>query len=417
MSNKFGRRLKRKSHRKFSVKQSVAIIGMAIFFLVLGTAAMANNSDIRELQERRQAVTDNINAQRAYLNQARAEHNDTMAEIIALGIELEEVTNAFHEAEENLAIVTERLNVAQVELRLAEIEREQQFDILRSRLRSIHENSPMGYIELLMASGSVADFLNNMEHFSRIIEHDHSMLDVLRETEERITRNMQYIVDHHAEVQALTLELESRVAALEATLEARSARIEELESDEAAHQAMIDQMDSDRQEINLLIAAATAQANAANTQRANAQNARTVNVSADAPFMWPVDGPRGVNSGFGWRTHPISGRGENHTGLDLRGTHGMRILAADDGTVIFSGWQRGYGNTIIIDHGTNDAGQRITTLYAHNSINHVNQGAQVVRGQHIANVGTTGISTGPHLHFEVLINGTPVNPGPFLGIH
>ena len=408
----------RKSTRRFSIKQSVAIFGMAAFFLLLGSVAMANNSDIRELQEQRQSIDNNINEMRTLLNQAQAERNETMAEIIQLNIELAEVTNAYYEAMENLAAATERLNVAQVDLRIAEIQREQQFETLRGRLRSIHENSPMGYIELLMASGSVADFLNNMEHFSRIIEHDHNMLDELREIENTIIRNMQYIVEHYEEARLLTIELESRIATLETTMDTHSARIAALETDEAAHQAMIDQMDSDRQEVSLLIAAAQAQANAAaQQQRAGTQAQRTVNVSSDAPFQWPVDGPRGVNSGFGWRTHPISGRGEHHTGLDLRGAHGTPIRAADDGTVTFAGWMRGYGNTIVIDHGVNSAGQRITTLYAHNSINHVTQGQRVTRGHHIANVGSTGISTGPHLHFEVLINGTPQNPGPFLGIH
>ena len=413
------KRINKKSGKKFGIKQSVAIFGASVLFLVVGGVALANNTDIRELQEQRQAITDNINTQRALLNEARAERNDTIAEIIALDIELEEVTKAFHEAEANLATVTELLYSAQADLIAAELQREQQFELLRARLRSIHENSPMGYIELLLSSGSVADFLNNMEHFSRIIEHDHNMLDALRETEERIARNMLDIETHHAEAEALAQELEIKIYNLETTIYARGVRIAELEEDEASHQAMINQQESDRQEVNLLIAAAQAQADAARAQqqRASSQNARTINVSAYAPFLWPVDGPRGVNSGYGHRTHPISGRGEFHSGLDLRGTHGMRILAAEEGFVSFAGWMRGYGNTIIIDHGLDANGNRITTLYAHNSVNHVSQGQWVTRGQHIANVGTTGISTGPHLHFEVRINGNHTNPGPFLGIH
>ncbi|MDR2182615.1 MAG: peptidoglycan DD-metalloendopeptidase family protein [Clostridiales bacterium] len=407
------------SSKKFGIKQSVAIIGVVLSSLFIGSVAMANNSNITELQEQRQSITDNINAQRAFLDQARREQNDTMAEIAALDIELAEVTNDYYQAAENLAAVTELLNEAQIDLILAEEQRELQFEVLRSRLRAIHENSPMGYIELLLSSGSVADFLNNMEHFSRIIERDHNMLDELRETEERIARNVQHIADHHEEVQALTLELENRIATLEGTLAARGARIAELEIEETSHLAILEQLDSDRQDINLSIAAATAQADAARAQqRASTQNNRNnVNVSSDAPFVWPVDGPRGVNSGFGTRTHPISGRSEFHTGLDLRGSWGTRILAADEGFVSFSGWRSGYGNTVVIDHGLNGAGQRITTLYAHNSSNLVSQGQWVERGQHIANVGSTGISTGPHLHFEVLINNSPQNPGPFLGIN
>ncbi|MCL2574327.1 MAG: peptidoglycan DD-metalloendopeptidase family protein [Defluviitaleaceae bacterium] len=406
-----------KSERKFRLKQSVAILCASIFFLSLGSAAMANNNNITELQEQRQSVTDNINEMRSLLNQAQTERNDTMAEIIQLDIELAEVTNEYLIALENLEIVTTLLNIAQIDLIEAEQQREIQFEVLRNRLRSIHENSPMGYIELLLSSGSVAEFLNNMEHFGRIIEHDNNMLEMLIETEERIAQNMQDIVEHHAQAELLTIELEGRIADLEATLVARGARIEELESNAESHQIIIDQLDEERQEFNLLIAAAQAQADAARAQNASSQNNRTVTVSSDAPFVWPVDGVRGVNSGYGNRTHPISGRSEFHTGLDLRGAHGTPILAADEGHVTFAGWMRGYGNTIIIDHGVNAAGQRISTLYAHNSVNHVSTGQWVARGQHIANVGSTGISTGPHLHFEVMINGNHTNPGPFLGIH
>ena len=407
-----------KSKRQFNLKQSVAIIAVVVSFLFIGSVAMANNTNITELQEQRQEIVDNIAEQRRALDQARNDRNDTMAEIIALDIELSEVTAAYYEAADNLAEVTRLLEQAQTDLAAAEEQRELQFEILRSRLRSIHENSPMGYIELLFSSGSVADFLNNMEHFSRIIEHDHNMLDELIETEERIARNMHYIAVHHEEVLELTLELEARIADLETTLLARGARIEELEAEEESYLAMIDSLESNRQDINLSIAAAQAQADAARAQQSRAQSGgrSTVNVSVDAPFVWPVDGPRGVNSPYGSRTHPISRRTEFHTGVDLRGSHGTRILAADEGFVSFAGWMNGYGNTVILDHGLNSAGQRITTLYAHNSRNIVSQGQWVDRGQHIANVGSTGISTGPHLHFEVLVNGNHTNPNPFLGI-
>jgi murein DD-endopeptidase MepM/ murein hydrolase activator NlpD len=129
------------------------------------------------------------------------------------------------------------------------------------------------------------------------------------------------------------------------------------------------------------------------------------------PTLWPVNGH--ISSGFGYRKNPMGGRGtEHHNGVDIPARTGTVIRAAGGGTVVFAGWQSGYGNTVIIDHG-----EGISTLYAHNSRNRVTIGQSVSRGEIIANVGSTGRSTGPHLHYEVRQNGTAINPAPFLTEH
>ena len=129
------------------------------------------------------------------------------------------------------------------------------------------------------------------------------------------------------------------------------------------------------------------------------------------PSLWPITAQ--ISSGFGWRRNPMGGRGsEFHEGIDLRSPTGTPIRAAGGGTVIFQGWQGGYGNTVIINHGNG-----ITTLYAHNSRNLVTVGQRVERGDIIAHVGTTGRTTGPHLHYEVRINDVPVNPRDYMLEH
>jgi len=129
------------------------------------------------------------------------------------------------------------------------------------------------------------------------------------------------------------------------------------------------------------------------------------------PTLWPIRGQ--ISSGFGWRTNPMGGRGgEHHAGVDIPARTGTPIRAAGGGTVIFSCWQNGYGNTVIINHGNG-----ITTLYAHNTRNRVEVGQRVERGDVIAYVGSTGRSTGPHLHYEVRLNNRAVNPIPFMVEH
>ncbi|MBE3035267.1 MAG: M23 family metallopeptidase [Actinobacteria bacterium] len=124
-------------------------------------------------------------------------------------------------------------------------------------------------------------------------------------------------------------------------------------------------------------------------------------------MMWPVNGP--IMSPFGYRIHPILGYRKLHTGIDFGVGYGTPIHASDSGTVIYATWMSGYGNVIIIDHG-----RGISTLYAHQSSLAVGNGARVSRGQVVGYVGSTGFSTGPHLHFEVRVNGNPVDPMGYL---
>ncbi len=124
---------------------------------------------------------------------------------------------------------------------------------------------------------------------------------------------------------------------------------------------------------------------------------------------WYRPVPGAIGSGFGWRTHPILGYRRMHTGADMRAGHGDNIVAATDGVVILAGWHGGYGNCVVIDHGGG-----VTTLYAHQSQINVSVGQTVAGGKVIGYVGSTGMSTGPHLHFEVRLSGKPVNPVPYL---
>ena len=126
-------------------------------------------------------------------------------------------------------------------------------------------------------------------------------------------------------------------------------------------------------------------------------------------FRWPTDQTTLVTSDYSMRTHPTLGVYKQHTGIDIGASYGTDVLAGGDGTVLISGWNNAYGWMVVIDHGGG-----VTTLYGHNSKLLVSAGEQVSRGQVIAKVGSTGYSTGPHIHFEVNVNGSPVNPWNYL---
>lgn len=141
-----------------------------------------------------------------------------------------------------------------------------------------------------------------------------------------------------------------------------------------------------------------------------AQVVQSRQLGSQPAFIWPTQkAPRVVNSGFGVRVDPLSGRKRYHNGLDIQAPAATPVVATADGVVAFSGWQSGYGHIVIVAHGGG-----IETAYAHLSKRRVQQGARVVAGQRIGDVGATGRVTAPHLHYEVRRGGTPVNPVAYL---
>jgi len=386
----------------------------AAVFVVLAMTVSILGDNIRDLQQRRQGVQESIRELQGFLAQAQAERDYTLAEILQMDIEMITVAAAHEEALGNLEYVTNQLINAEADLIEAEELRLAQMEILRNRIRFMHENSSVSYIELLFASDSISDFLSNMEHISRIIERDNNILSNLQETEERIAQNRDTIAHNLVEVTLLTIELEESIYLLETTLAARTARMLELESETDFSRSLIAQYQQQEADLNreIVNAQAAAAAAARAAQRATTHT-HSVTQRADALFVWPVDGPRMITSGFGWRRAPIRGGQEFHTGIDMRAPFNTPILAAADGTVTFSGWHSGgFGFKVIIDHGGG-----LHTWYGHNTRNLVSVGQQVVAGERIALAGSTGHSTGPHLHFEVRLNGRYVDPRPYLGIN
>jgi murein DD-endopeptidase MepM/ murein hydrolase activator NlpD len=153
-------------------------------------------------------------------------------------------------------------------------------------------------------------------------------------------------------------------------------------------------------------------AQAASSSPTSSSDGSTPAAPAPAPdgggqLLWPADGP--LTSGYGMRVHPIFGTARMHTGIDIGAAYGSPVWAADDGRVAYVGAMSGYGNTVVIDHGGG-----LATTYNHLSGYQVSSGQTVARGQPIATVGCTGYCTGPHLHFEVRIDGSPVDPMPYL---
>jgi len=293
------------------------------------------------------------------------------------------------------------------EVVIAQNREEAQLQKYRSRVRDMEENGIISYLELLFDSTSFSDLLARIDFVNDIMRADESSYNNLQKA-----RND--TIDAKEDLELTKLELDGEKAALEdkeaellEQLDEAHALIRKIEADIEANQALHEQVEAEedrvQKEINAAIEELKRQQELARRQAAQRSGSSSGGsggggwVSGTGQFMWPTSGT--ISSNYGLRN------GRQHQGIDISAPHGTTIVAADSGTVVTSTYGAGYGNYIVIAHGNGS-----TTLYAHMSSLGVGVGTSVSKGQYIGTVGSTGNSTGPHLHFEVSINGSRVNP-------
>lgn len=269
-----------------------------------------------------------------------------------------------------------------------------------ARLRYLQRSPASQGWAVLLQSQSLSDFISRRQQLRFVYQADQKILAKLNEQANSIYEQKTAVEQQKNEIALIRQQLLAQKADYQHQAESQTELIDRLNSDRLALEAAQNQLDRDSQNLEVLIQQKIAAAQA----EANRRN----NILIQGTGILAMPSNARTSSPFGWRTHPILGYRRFHSGLDFAASHGSKIRAADSGSVIFAGWYGGYGRTVIIDHG-----KGMTTLYAHASELYVREGQSVDRGQAIATVGSTGLSTGPHLHFEVRRNGTPVNPADF----
>ena len=386
-----------------------------VLALAVSQSFFATASSMTDLKNQQADLAAKSKNARDVLKEISADKNDLLYELLLLDVELEEVSAEYTLVSDEL----ERTNalLAQTEIDLAEAEEkyDAQYAALKERVRYMYENGDIGYLEMLFSVESFEDFLNQLEYISCIVEYDQNMERNLLETERTIAAKLAEITAKQKEVAVLSAQLERKQHALEEAEAVKTAMVHTLLEDEKnALQTAKDFEDANAQvaaqirKIEAEQAAAEAAKRAAAAKANAAANAAST-VSYNGKFLWPVPGYSRISSGYSWRTSPINGKREFHTGIDIPAPKNTNIIAADSGVVVTAGWINGYGNTVVISHGGG-----VSTLYGHANSLLVSVGQEVARGQVIAKVGSTGWSTGPHLHFQVMEFGAHVSPRGYL---
>ena len=308
---------------------------------------------------------------------------------------LEETEQGLYQNRRRYKDAQEELYTLQVQLENALRNYRAQQYATNKRINQIFKTKRKSYVEFLLSAKNINDFLDRI-YFENIV------MDIDRQ---KIAKTQ----DRTRKIRELTRRLENQKNELKDSIESMNRQQKNIQSAISRNEKMINRLKTDR---------ATWEKSERELARQSKQledminktvtkNAKTTSITTSGNFVRPVGGP--ITSPYGSRIHPIFKKQIFHSGIDIGAPYGANVKAANSGKVIFTGWYGGYGKVVIIDHGKVN-GVPTTTLYAHLSSYRVSKGASVYRGQVIANIGTTGYSTGPHLHFEVRRNGATTNP-------
>ncbi|MEM9903928.1 MAG: peptidoglycan DD-metalloendopeptidase family protein [Cyanobacteria bacterium P01_D01_bin.44] len=357
--------------------------------------AQANpqNQSVDDLKKKQEAIDD----QREEITEERQriENLEDAAEQRLDGLQDTIQTTSYRIEETEYRIQRSEQELKALETKL--IRAQQEYDQVRTaavgRLQFMQRQQSSEGWAVLLQSKDLNEFLDRRYQLKRVYESDRAFLSDLKARSDELVRQQQSVEAQKNSIALLRQQLLAQRDQFSAQAQQQTQLIGRLQENRSALQAAEAQLAKDSESLGTLIRQKVA--------------ATTGGIVGTGQMIFPTAGS--ITSRFGTRIHPVLGYRRFHAGVDFGASHGTTITAADSGQVIFSGWYGGYGNAVIVDHGGG-----LTSLYGHASKLLVSEGQSVQQGQAIAKVGSTGLSTGPHLHFEVRRNGSPVNPMEFL---
>lgn len=390
--------------RQANARRAASVIAGVLAFLMIASVlisalparAAVTQSTVNALKDQLSGLTGKKKAAQKELSAIRSEKASILAEIEKLDAAVEAAEQELEVQESLIAELDELIDIKEIELADSEAKEIEQYEKLRSRVRFMYENGSMSYMSILLSSDDFSDFLTRYEIVSQISKYDKKLFEELKALKELIAEQKASLEADRTSAVEVKASMEENKAALQKTYNERSAQMKKIEAAEGEAAAQYLEIEAEEDKLSKDIKNAI---NALAKQQASA-------TYVGGNMMWPLPAANNVvTSKYGMRTHPVTGVYKLHTGIDLRASKGTKIYAANSGTVTTAGYNRAYGYYVVINHGGG-----VATLYAHMSKMAVSKGQKVSQGTIIGYVGSTGYSTGPHLHFEVIKNGDYVNP-------
>ena len=361
-------------------------------------------------------LTNQLDSIQQQMNQQNAAKADAETVIGSVSEQLRQIEEQLRQATAELSTIKEQRvavenDITLNERQLAEAQKrlEGREAVFYKRVRDIYINGRLSYIDVVIGSKDFSDFANRLEVLKRIIDSDIMLIGEIKKERAQIEEHKQKLESDRAKL----VELEKAALAKQAEIEQKKAErnvvLQKAQNDRATAMQAIEELNASSAQVSAMLKErqAARAAAAAAAQSSGGQGASDNWVQGTGQLGWPVSGE--ITSPYGYRVHPIWGTTIYHSGIDIGVDEGTPVHAADGGVVVWSGWMGGYGYAVVIDHGNG-----LSTLYGHNSELAVDEGQSVAKGQVISYAGSTGNSTGPHVHFEVRVNGDPVDPMGYL---
>lgn len=373
-----------------SLKLAVAVLAVATLGFT-GMSVAQSTKKVKNLKSHLNSVESKKSAVAKKIRETKRQSKYVLNDIQKVDSSINSVSDLIDSTKDRLDRLNDQAKQLDVELKIANDNLKAQTETVRQRMRRLYMSNEGTALSAMLASDSLGEMAARRTIFDRIADEDRETFTEYKIKSDEVAKKKTLKLEVIKETQQLIAQQSERKKELAAHRNTKKGYLSELREEQSDLQAQYSALDRESEAIEGQIRRYMS----ANTSSLPAFSGR---------FAMPVRGAR-ISSGYGYRHHPILGRRKLHTGIDFAASSGTPIYAAAGGVVISSGYRNGYGNTVIIDHGGG-----IATLYGHCSRLFVSSGQKVSKGTRIAAVGSTGMSTGPHLHFEVRVNGSPVDP-------
>lgn len=394
---------------------------VSIFATILNAgAASTEREELEQQQEENERRQEELQGQQNQLANEKysiqSKINEINRTIDTIQQEKEEYDRLIKVSEQEIIILGEQIEVLEAEIEIKRIEYDeaveaeaQQWEIFRRKLRTMEERGNITYFEILFDKyTSFSDLLGRLDMIDEIVSQDEGVIDTMEQARVDVLLAQQELYDAKQECEDKQVEEAEAQEEFARLIEEASARIRELEDERAAQEADAAELQEQIYALEKAIKAEQAAAAAIDArieELERLEELKNAGVAATGTYLWPSASSYYVTSQFGSRMHPILGYVTNHNGIDIGAPYGTSIYASDGGLVVTATYSYSYGNYVMICHGVGRY-----TLYAHMSSIAVSEGDTVKQGSVIGYVGSTGYSTGPHIHFEIMENDTRVNP-------
>ena len=371
-----------------------SVLAFVILSFSMFSYVLAENEGT-DLQQQREELQNQINDASGQLEEVQNELSQNLQQVQKLDEKIESSNKELEEINTKISELQTSMDEVQAKLKIAEENYNNQKEKLDNRLIAVYESSDTEYLDVILSSKSISDFLSNYFLITELARHDTELLEDMQSKKAEIEKAKNKLENDKNELATIKANQNKTAKILENTKTVRENYISKLSNSEKEIQAKIDEYNSQFAAINAEILAMVKDGIAAEY--------------IGGELAWPVPGYTRISSKYGMRTHPITGVYKLHTGTDISAPMGANFIAANDGIVTKAEYNGAYGNMVIIDHGGG-----VSTLYAHGSEILVQVGQTVKRGEPVLKVGSTGYSTGPHAHFEVRLNGVVTDPMPYI---